>query len=179
MRVSFNWLKDFMETKIEANKAQSFLTMAGLEITSVADIDGDHVMEIEITPNRPDCLSVLGIARELSAASGIAIKLPESVRKNFMKKGSARGNVKIEILDKHACSRYVGCIMKNVKVGPSPKWLVQRLNAMGVRSVNNIVDITNYVLFELGHPLHAFDLDKLEGKRILVRRAKKKEKIKN
>jgi len=177
MRVSFDWLKDFMESKIEAGKAQSFLTMSGLEIASSADIEGDHVMEIEVTPNRPDCLSVLGVARELSAASGVPIKLPDSVKKNFMKKGSARGNVKIEILDKHACPRYVGCIMKNVKVGPSPKWLVQRLNAMGVRSVNNIVDITNYVLFELGQPLHAFDLDKLEQKRIIVRRAKKGESI--
>jgi len=177
MRVSFNWLKDFMETKIEAGKAQSFLTMAGLEITSITDIDGDHIMEIEVTPNRPDCLSVLGIARELSAASGIAIKLPDSVKKNFMKKTSARGNVKIEVVDRHACPRYVGCIMKNVKVGSSPKWLIDRLNAMGVRSVNNVVDITNYALFELGQPLHAFDLDKLKGKRIVVRRARKGESI--
>ena len=177
MRVSFNWLKDFLETKIEASKAQSFLTMAGLEITSIADIDADHVMEIEVTPNRPDCLSVLGIARELSAASGIPIKYPDSIKKNLMKKASARGSAKIEILDKSACPRYVGCIMKNVKVGPSPEWLVQRLNAMGVRSVNNVVDITNYTLFELGQPLHAFDLDKLEGKRIVVRRAKKGENI--
>nr|MBU1328285.1 phenylalanine--tRNA ligase subunit beta [Candidatus Omnitrophota bacterium] len=177
MRISFDWLKDFMERKIDATKAQSFLTMAGLEITSMADIEGDHVMEIEITPNRPDCLSILGIARELSAVSGISIKLPESIRKNFMKKGNARGSVRIEILDKHACSRYVGCIMKNVKIGPSPKWLTQRLNAMGARSVNNIVDITNYALFELGQPLHAFDLDKLEEKRIIVRRAKKGESI--
>ncbi|HAZ09939.1 MAG TPA: phenylalanine--tRNA ligase subunit beta [Candidatus Omnitrophica bacterium] len=177
MRVSFDWLKDFMDGKIDVTKTQSFLTMTGLEITSMADIEGDHVMEIEVTPNRPDCLSILGIARELSAASGISIKLPDSIRKNFMRKGNARGGVKIEILDKHACSRYVGCIMKNVKVGPSPKWLAQRLNAMGVRSVNNIVDITNYALFELGQPLHAFDLDKLEGKRIIVRRAKKGESI--
>jgi phenylalanyl-tRNA synthetase beta chain len=77
MRISFDWLKDFMEVKLDAAKAQGFLTMAGLEITSMADIDGDHVMEIEVTPNRPDCLSVLGIARELSAASGISIKLPD------------------------------------------------------------------------------------------------------
>ena len=177
MRVSFDWLKDLIESKIEINKARDFLTMAGLEIASSADIEGDYVMEIEVTPNRPDCLSVLGIARELSAASGISIKLPDSVRKNYMKKGSARGGARIEILDKNACTRYVGCIMKNVKVMPSPKWLSQRLGAMGVRSVNNIVDITNYALFELGQPLHAFDLDKLEGKRIIVRRAKKGESI--
>jgi len=177
MRVSFDWLKDLVASKIEVNKARDFLTMAGLEIASSADIEGDHVMEIEVTPNRPDCLSVLGIARELSAASGVLIKLPESVRKNYMKKGSARGGAKIEILDKNACTRYVGSTMKNVKVGPSPKWLSQRLGAMGVRSVNNIADITNYVLFELGQPLHAFDLDKLEKNRVVVRRAKKGESI--
>ncbi len=177
MRVSFDWLKDLIESKIEINKARDFLTMAGLEIASSADIEGDYVMEIEVTPNRPDCLSVLGIARELSAASGVSIKLPDSVRKNYMKKGSARGGARIEVLDKNACTRYVGCIMKNVKVMPSPKWLSQRLGAMGIRSVNNIVDITNYALFELGQPLHAFDLDKLEGKRIIVRRAKKGESI--
>jgi len=177
MRVSFDWLKDFMETKIEAAKAQGFLTMAGFEITSIAYIDGDHIMEIEVTPNRPDCLSMLGIARELSAASGIPIKLPGSIKKNFMKKGHKRGSAKIEILDEHACSRYVGCIMKNVKVGPSPKWLSQRLSAMGVRPVNNVVDVTNYALFELGQPLHAFDLDKLDEKRVIVRRARKGENI--
>lgn len=177
MRVSFDWLKDFMGTKIELNKAQGFLTMAGLEIVSTADIEGDHVMEIEVTPNRPDCLSVLGIARELSAASGISVKYPDSVKKNLMKKLGSRGGAKIEILDKHACTRYVGCIMKSVSVGPSPKWLVKRLDAMGVRSVNNIADITNYVLFELGQPLHAFDLDKLNEKRVIVRHARKGESI--
>jgi phenylalanyl-tRNA synthetase beta chain len=166
-----------MGTKIEADKARNFLTMAGLEIASATDIEGDSVMEIEITPNRPDCLSVVGIARELSAASGIPVKLPDSVRKNLMKKGNSRGGAKIEIADKHACSRYIGCVMKNVKVGPSPSWLVRRLNAMGCRAVNNIVDITNYVLFESGQPLHAFDLDKLEQKKIIVRRAKKGESI--
>ena len=83
MRVSFDWLKDLMEERIEINKARDFLTMAGLEIASSADIEGDHVMEIEVTPNRPDCLSVLGIARELSAASGVSVKLPESVRKKI------------------------------------------------------------------------------------------------
>ena len=177
MRVSFDWLKDFIDGKIDINKARDSLTMAGLEITSSVDIEGDHVMEIEVTPNRPDCLSILGIARELSAASGIPIKLPGSVKKNFMKKGPARGSVKVEVTDRHACPRYTGCIMKNVKVGPSPKWLAQRLDAMGIRPVNNVVDITNYALFELGQPLHAFDLDKLIDKRIIVRRAKKGESI--
>jgi len=103
--------------------------------------------------------------------------VPESIKKNYMKKGSARRGAKIEVQDKKACPRYVGCIIKNVEVGPSPKWLIQRLNAIGLRSVNNIVDITNYVLFESGQPLHAFDLDKLEGHKIIVRKARKGESI--
>jgi len=177
MRVSLNWLRDFVDAKIDLSKIQNLLTMTGLEITSISEVEGDHVMEIEVTPNRPDCLSVLGIARELSAAVGMPIKIPLSLKKNMMKKGQAKGGVKIEIADKSACPRYVGAIMKNVKPGPSPKWLVQRLNAMGVRAVNNIVDATNYALFESGQPLHAFDLDKLDGKRIIVRRAKKGENI--
>ncbi|MDP2921336.1 MAG: phenylalanine--tRNA ligase subunit beta [Candidatus Omnitrophota bacterium] len=177
MRVSFDWLKDYIVPKIDCQKAQGSLTMAGLEIASITDIEGDSVMEIEVTPNRPDCLSMLGIARELSASSGVSVKLPEAIRKNFMKKAGSRGSVKIEIQDKTGCTRYAGSIMKNVKVGQSPKWLTQRLNALGARAVNNIADITNYVMFETGQPLHAFDLDKLEGKRIIVRRAKKNESI--
>ncbi|MFA4991380.1 MAG: phenylalanine--tRNA ligase beta subunit-related protein, partial [Candidatus Omnitrophota bacterium] len=159
MRVSLNWLKDFVEVKDGLEKARAALTMIGLEIVSVANVEGDSVMDIEVTPNRPDCLSILGIARELSAAIGKPVALPETVRKNLMKKGPGKGSAKIEVADKHACPRYVGCIIKNVKVGPSPKWLASRLNALGVRSINNVVDVTNYVLFELGQPLHAFDLD--------------------
>lgn len=177
MRVSLNWLKDFVATKEPLDKLQHALTMTGLEVISTLNIENDRVMDIEITPNRPDCLSILGVARELAAAIGRPLKMPISVKAHYMKKGLSRGGAKIEVLDKKGCPRYVGCIIKNVKVSPSPKWLVERLNAMGVRSVNNIVDITNFVLFELGQPLHAFDLDKLGGKRIIVRKAKKGEKI--
>ena len=177
MRVSLDWLKDFIDTKDGLEKIQHSLTMAGLEVTSVLDIEDDKVMDIEITPNRPDCLSIIGVARELAASMNKSIDTSVSIRKNYMKKGPGQGSAKVEVLDKKACPRYVGCIIKNVKVGPSPKWLVSRLNSMGVRSVNNIVDITNYVLFETGQPLHAFDLDKLEGKKIIVRKAKKGELI--
>ncbi len=177
MRVSLDWLEDFLDVKDGLEKAQYALTMIGLEVTSVVNIQDDSVMDIEITPNRPDCLSMLGVARELAAATNQTLKIPASVKKSYMKKEPGRGSAKIEILDKKGCPRYVGCIIKNVKVGPSPKWLVARLNAMGTRSINNIVDITNYVLFETGQPLHVFDLDKLEGKRIVVRKAKKGESI--
>ncbi|MBU1932542.1 MAG: phenylalanine--tRNA ligase subunit beta [Candidatus Omnitrophica bacterium] len=177
MRVSLNWLKDFMPIKDGPEKTRDELTMTGLEVTAVVNIEGDSVMDVEITPNRPDCLSILGVARELAAATNRQLKIPQAIKKHYMKKGPARGSARIEVQDKKACPRYVGCVIKNVKVGPSPKSLVQRLNAMGLRSVNNIVDITNYVLFESGQPLHAFDLDKLENHRIIVRRARKGESI--
>lgn len=177
MRVSLDWLKDFVDTKESLDKLQHSLTMTGLEVVSVMDIEEDKVLDIEITPNRPDCLSILGVAREAAAAKNKVLKIPASIKKYYMKKAPSRGSAKIEVLDKKGCPRYVGCVIKNVKVGPSPKWLIARLNAMGVRSVNNVVDITNYVLFETGQPLHAFDLDKLAGKKIVVRRAKKNEGI--
>ncbi len=177
MRVSLNWLKDFVEIKGGLDKVQQPLTMIGLEVTSVHNVEKDYIMDIEITPNRPDCLSILGVARELKAATNKTIDTPLSIKKHYMKKGPGQGTARIEVLDKKACPRYVGCILKNVKVGPSPKWLVDRMHAMGVRSINNIADITNYVLFETGQPLHAFVFDKLEGKRIIVRKAKQGESI--
>ncbi|MBU1061665.1 MAG: phenylalanine--tRNA ligase subunit beta, partial [Candidatus Omnitrophica bacterium] len=177
MRVSLDWLNDFITVKGDVNKVQHSLTMIGLEVTSILDIEDDKVMDIEVTPNRPDCLCILGIARELAAALNKPLKIPPSISKNIMKKGRDGGSVKIEVSNKKDCSRYIGCILKNVKLSPSPGWLVSRLNAMGVRSINNIVDITNYTLFETGQPLHAFDFDKLEGKKIIVRRAKNGEDI--
>ncbi|MFH1478823.1 MAG: phenylalanine--tRNA ligase subunit beta [Candidatus Omnitrophota bacterium] len=177
MRISFNWLKDFIDIKGGIEKAQRALTMVGLEVNAVVPLGKDNVMDIEVTPNRPDCLSILGVARELSAATLKPLTVPMSIKKYYAKKGPSNGNARIDVQDKKACSRYVGCIMKNIKVGPSPEWLVERLNAMGVRSVNNIVDITNYVLFETGQPLHAFDLEKLEKNRIVVRKARKGENI--
>ncbi|MFC1621546.1 phenylalanine--tRNA ligase subunit beta [Candidatus Omnitrophota bacterium] len=177
MRVSLDWLKDYVEIKGGLDKIQQALTMTGLEVTSVLNMEKDHIMDIEITPNRPDCLSVMGVARELAAAVDGSLNVPASIKKAYMKKGPGRGSAKVEVLDKKACPRYVGCTIKNVKVGPSPEWLVERLSAVGVRSVNNIVDITNYVLFETGQPLHAFDLDKLEGGKVIIRKAKKGESI--
>jgi phenylalanyl-tRNA synthetase beta chain len=141
----------------------------------VKDIMGgdDVVFEVEITPNRPDALSHVGIARELAALQGKPLKLPTSI----WKAGKGEIPCQITIKDTQGCSRYLGKNFSEVKVGPSPAWMVQRLNTCGIRAINNIVDITNYVLLEWGHPLHAFDLEKLGGKEIVVRRAKEGEKI--
>ena len=147
----------------------------GQDIKEAVGFD-NHVVEFEITPNRPDCLSVIGLAREASATFGAPLKLhtPEV-------KGGADGNL-AELLDVETPAadlvpRYTARMVRNVKIAPSPKWMRQRLRAMGVRPINNIVDITNYVMLEYGQPMHAFDYRYVKGGKIIVRRAEEGEKL--
>ncbi len=183
MRVTYNWLKDFVEIKIPARELADKLTMAGLEVVSLEEKGGDSIFEIEITSNRPDWLSVLGIAREVAAITGVKLRADSVERRADSQKLSAKryplnaGMLKIDIENNTDCPLYTARIIKHVKVGPAPEWMRKRLELIGCRSVNNVVDITNYVLFELGEPLHAFDLDKLNLEKIIVRRAKPGEKI--
>ena len=131
---------------------------------------GDVVIDFEVTPNRPDCLSLLGIAREVHALTGNPLRFPNV---QVPESGAATAeDVRIDIEAPDDCPRYVGRVVRGVEVGPSPQWLQRRLQAVGQRPINNIVDITNYVLLELGHPLHAFDLHALDQRRIIVRRAR-------
>ena len=174
MKFTYNWIKDFVDIKLPAEKVAEKLTMAGLEVVSLDKRDGDYVFEVEITSNRPDWLSILGIAREVAAVTGSKFKLREVERKVKAQKLSS---LTIEIEDKKDCPLYTARVIRGVTVAPSPDWLRKRLELVGCRSVNNVVDITNYCLFELGEPLHAFDLDKLGEDRIIVRRAKAGEKI--
>lgn len=173
MRVSFNWLKDYVNIRMTAKELAQKLTMAGLEVTASTRIDQDTIMEIEVTPNRSDCLSIVGIAREIAAITGKTLKLP----KISSLRGKSSVRIPIQIQSPKLCPHYIGRAIKNVKVGPSPAWLSERLEAMGVHPVNNIVDITNFCLLEMGQPLHAFDLDKLQGQKIVVRCARKGEEI--
>ena len=136
----------------------------------------DHVVEFEITPNRPDCLSVIGLAREVSATYDVPLKLHEPVVK-----GGGEGSL-VELLDVETpasdlCPRYTARMVRNVKIAPSPKWMRERLRAMGVRPINNIVDITNYVMLEYGQPMHAFDYRYVRGGKIIVRRAQEGEEL--
>lgn len=175
MKVTYNWLKDFLNLKIPPVELAEKLTMAGLEVVSLEGIAGDFVFEIEITSNRPDWLSVLGIAREVSALTGAELKIINPKEPKLKTRGLSP--IKISVLDKKDCPFYSGRVISDIKVGPSPAWLKNRLELLGCRSVNNIVDITNYILFESGQPLHAFDLDKLSMRQVCVRRAKLNEKI--
>lgn len=134
----------------------------------------DTVLDLEITPNRPDWLSVVGIAREVSALTGNPLTLPELKLTTVSEPAGA----KVRIDDPELCPRYTARIIRGVKIEPSPQWMQERLEASGVRAINNIVDITNFVLLECGHPLHAFDLNLLAGREIIVRRAAQGEGLK-
>ena len=136
----------------------------------------DTVFELEITPNRPDCLSHIGIARELSAYYGKELKYPETEIKNEIEEKTS-DNVKVSIEDSNLSRRYVTRILKNVTVKESPKWLKERIEAVGLRSINNIVDVSNFILMEMNHPNHVFDLDKIEGNEIKVKSAVKCDKL--
>lgn len=145
-------------------------TSAGTPLEQVLE---DYVLEIELTPNRPDCLSVIGIAREIAAKKGRKLRLPEI---SLTERGVAVEKVaSVEILAPEACHRYVARILEGVRVVPSPFWLRRRLLLAGFRPINNIVDVTNFVMLEYGQPLHAFDLDRLEDQRIVVRKARRNE----
>jgi phenylalanyl-tRNA synthetase beta chain len=175
MRISLGWLSEFVELPGDRRVLEARLPMLGLGVASSVAVGADHVLDLEVTTNRPDCLGHLGVAREVAAAFGRTLqrpvpRVPESTK-------SAREAVDIEIADLEGCARYCGRVIENVEVRPSPDWLARRLEAVGVRPINNVADVTNYVLMELGHPMHAFDLARLRGARIVVRRARPGEKL--
>jgi len=190
MRLSYNWLKDYVDIKLSPEKLGELLTMGGLCVDSIYKKGDDSVLEIEITSNRPDWLSYIGVAREVGALTGKKLKtLPVCHREAAAESGepkqplktrlppSSQRRITVKVEDKKLCPRYTARVIHNVKVEESPKWLKDKLEAVGLRSVNNVVDITNFCLFETGEPMHAFDLDKLGGWSIIVRRASKGEKI--
>ena len=136
----------------------------------------DVVFELEITPNRPDCLSYMGIAREVAAYYGRKIKCPEFESKTIIESLN-NGHIDIRIEDKERCKRFSGKVIKNIKVKESPEWLKKRLLSMGLHPINNVVDATNYILFECNQPLHAYDITKIEGRKIVARKAEIGEKL--
>jgi phenylalanyl-tRNA synthetase beta chain len=149
-------------------------TSPGLALDRALALD-DEVLDIEVTPNRPDCLSVVGIAREIAAGKGRKLCLPGFA---LEEQGPSSASVSsVEVLAPEACPRYVGRIVEGIRVGPSPFWLRRLLSLVGLRPINNIVDVTNFVMMECGQPLHAFDLDRLEENRIVVRMAREGERL--
>jgi phenylalanyl-tRNA synthetase beta chain len=173
MRISFEWLKDFVDVTASPEETAHRLTMAGLEIEGMEISEGDVLMEVNVTPNRPDCLNILGIAREAAAVFDLPLRKPEACIAGQLEKG----DITVVIDDPDLCGRYTGRVIKGVAIGDSPFWIKERLEKCGIRPISNIVDITNYVLLELGHPLHAFDADRLAGGKIRVAKAGKSRTI--
>ena len=168
MKISYNWLGELVTLTLNANELAERLTMAGLAVEAVEPVGDDHILDFDLTSNRPDALSHLGIAREAALLCGTTL-IPRAIPINEVDE-RAESAAAVEIVDPALCPRYAARVVRGVKVAPSPKWLVDRLESIGQRPVNNIADITNYVMFELGQPTHAFDLSLLHGHRIIVRR---------
>jgi len=181
MNISYNWLKELIEIDLPAAELAEKLTRVGLAVDGVHAVGNDFVFDIDLTSNRPDCLSHLGVAREISVIIGKPLTA-ETLRRredeNEIPLPAALSQEIVKIENPELCYRFTARIIRNVKIGPSPKWLVDRLEAIGERSINNVADITNYVMHELGQPMHSFDLDKLAENRIVVRTARPGETIK-
>ena len=175
MLISYEWLRDYTETGLSPQELRDRLTNVGLAIDAVESHNSDSVLDVEVPSNRPDCLSHVGIAREVSVIEGKELRLPQI--ESFETEGRAEDLTSVEIKDPDLCPRYAARLVRGVKIAPSPQWLVKRLEAIGQRPINNVADITNFVLHELGQPLHAFDLHRLAGPRIIVRRATAREKL--
>jgi phenylalanyl-tRNA synthetase beta chain len=175
MRVPLSWLREFVPISEPPDVLVERLPMLGLGVEQIEVVGGEAILDLEVAANRPDLLSVLGIAREIAAAWGLQVTPPPVALREAAAPARAVADVAVE--DPAWCPRYVAHVITGIRVGPSPLWMVQRLEAAGIRSINNVVDVTNYVMLEQGEPLHAFDLDRLAAHRIVVRRARRGERL--
>ncbi len=177
--VPYSWLKEFIETKADPDEIAKYLSLCGPSVEKIKKVNGDFVFDTEITTNRVDLASVYGIAREASAILP-RFKINASLKK-IDSKISQKFASKVKYLeakvDEELCPRFCAILIKDVKFGPSPEWMKKRLNSVGLRPINNIVDISNYIMCEIGQPVHTFDYDKIFGKNMILRKSKKNEKI--
>jgi len=187
MKISYNWLKEYLPKLPKPEKLAELLTAHSFEVKEITKTAKDYILDIDILPNRAhDCLSYIGVARECAAILKLKVKSPAKGEARHRrqnpkliedKKLKTADFIKVEVQDTEGCPRYTAKVITDIKVGTSPKWLKERLEAIGQNTINNIVDAANYIMFETGQPLHAFDYEKLSGKKIIVRKAKKGEKI--
>jgi phenylalanyl-tRNA synthetase beta chain len=176
MKVAYNWLKEFVDVAASPEEIASRLALSGTNIAGIENGTHGAVIDAEVTSNRPDCLSMLGIAREISAVYRLPLKTP-SPKPAESASGKASDAIRVTIESPELCARYTARIFRGVKIQPSPAWLKNRLETAGIASINNVVDITNFVMLELGNPMHAFDFDKVRDHSIVIRRAKPGEKM--
>ena len=178
MIFSYNWIKNYIKKKTPPpKKLAELLTKHFAEVEEIKKLGGDFTLDIDVRPNRAsDCFSHLGIARECCVLLNSELKIP-NFKPNEDKNLKAKDFVSVEVKDRDACPRYTARVISGVRVASSPKWIQERLGVCGLRPINNIVDTVNYVMLETGQPLHAFDGEKLEGKKIIVRFARNRERI--
>jgi phenylalanyl-tRNA synthetase beta chain len=176
MKVAFHWLKEFVDVAASPAELAARMALSGTNIAGVENGPHGAVIDAEVTSNRPDCLGMLGIAREVAAVYRRALK---NSSPNPAETGAAKASeaIRVKIASPELCGRYTARVIRGVKIQPSPAWLKDRLAAVGVASINNVVDATNYVMLELGNPIHAFDYDKIRDHQIVVRRALPGEKM--
>jgi phenylalanyl-tRNA synthetase beta chain len=176
MKISYNWLKEFVDISGSPEEIASRLALSGTNIASIENGPWGAVIDAEVSSNRPDCLGMVGIARELSTVYRVPLK---TVSPKPPENASAKASeaVSVKIAAPELCGRFTARVIRGVKIQPSPAWLKDRLEATGTASISNVVDITNYVMLELGHALHAFDYDLVRNHSIVVRRAKPNEKM--
>ena len=173
MLISWDWLSDYVQLDRPMDEVIDKWSMSGLNHESTDWVEGVPVIDLEVTSNRADCLGHIGIAREAAVLFNKPLVLP-----NPSPKTSSRSVQEVLSVENHfreACPRYTARVIRGVKIGPSPEWFAKRLRSIGVRPINNVVDITNYVMMESGQPLHAFDLSRVRGGKIIVRAAQDKE----
>jgi len=175
MKISYKWLQEYVDFTDGPEAVGEILTHVGYPLEELTPVGDDWMLDIEVTSNRRDCLGHIGLAREVAAVTGLPLKHPSTDFTVSNQKTSEITSVDNQVPE--VCGRYTARVIEDVKVGPSPAWLVKRLETIGLRSVNNVVDITNYVMLEIGQPLHAFDLALLDEKRVVVRFANKGEQM--
>ena len=175
MIVSWNWLKDLLHLELSHEEVALRLAMAGLNHEGTEAVGDDFAIDLEVTSNRPDCLGHLGVAREIAVQWNRDFSIPDPQPSSG---GSAVEDlISVAIECPELCPRYTARVVRGIKIGPSPQWLQDHLNVLGIATINNVVDITNYVMMECGQPLHAFDLAKIRGAKIVVRRGSDKERF--
>lgn len=175
MKVAWRWLQEYVRIDMTPEELAKFLTMSGFAVESIQPAGDDVCIDIDVTSNRADVLCIIGLAREIAVLTGAPLKMPSTTVKPDRKSGESP--LSLVVRDQRLCPRYIGRVLTNVKIAPSPSWLKARLESVAIRPVNNVVDITNFVLMECGQPLHAFDRTLLREGAIVVRRAQEGEKI--
>jgi len=175
MKVLYNWLKEFVDLTATPEDLRTRLSLSGTAVEALEQTAAGPLLDAELTSNRADCLGHYGIAREAAVLYGLPLKSVDPHPRESSEQASSAARVQID--SPELCGRFTARVLRGVKVGSSPDWLRQRLEALGQASINNVVDATNYVMLELGHPMHAYDMDLLAEKRIVVRRARAGEKM--